>query len=58
MTVMTLMTVICEGFLKAVSLYLVGSLISSIKPDKPDTGPRKPHSYEVYETMTDVGFSR
>ena len=57
MTVVTLMTVICGGFLDAgVHLPFVGSLTPSIKPDKPDAGDRKPHSYEVYETMTNVGF--
>jgi len=55
MTVMTLMTLICGCLLKG-GLYFVGSLILSIKPDKPDTGSKKPHSYAVFDPIIGVGF--
>ena len=58
MTVMTLMTVLCEGFLDGGShFYFVDSLIPSMKPDKPDIRTTKPHSYAVCEVGIGVGFS-
>jgi len=47
-----------RGFSKEESsLYFVGSLTPSMKPDKPDTGTTKPHSYAVFKPITVVGFS-
>ena len=52
----------CDGglwvFSKGGRLHFVDAFTLFTKPDKPDTGITKPHSYAVFESIIDVGFSK